>query len=232
MKKPAETLERQPAERPFEVRDFRFEVKLEDLTEDGQFEGYAAVFGNEDFYGDVIEPGAFKKSIRETKGQVPILWQHWTDEVIGVSLELEEDENGLHTRGQLVLATQRGLEAYELLKAKALKGLSIGFQTVKSLVDNDTGKRRLKEIKLWEYSLATFPANSLALVGSVKSSELARLAATLRELREVHPDVVRALLSDAEPQEHSAEEAAIEKREPALATLRDLFSQEKENQNG
>jgi HK97 family phage prohead protease len=33
------------------------------------------VFGNVDSYGDVIEPGAFAKTLQENP-VVPILWQH------------------------------------------------------------------------------------------------------------------------------------------------------------
>jgi hypothetical protein len=211
----------QPARDQLETRDFRFELRVDELSEDGQFEGYASVFGNADAYGDVIEPGAFKKTIKESKGNVPILWQHDPLEPIGLSLEMEEDEKGLRTKGQLVLATQRGREAYELLRAKALKGLSVGFQTVKSIVDNDTGGRRLKELKLWEYSLVTFPANRLALVGAVKSADIERLARALADLKERDPETVKALLSADEPLKHSPDGAATQQDgEPAIATLR------------
>jgi len=183
-----------------ETKDFAFELKLEELTDDGQFEGYASVFGNEDTHGDVVEKGAFRKTISESKGRIPILWQHDSWEPIGESLELEEDDHGLRTRGQIVLDTQRGAEAYALMKhTKAFRGLSIGYQTVKREIENlDDGKilRRLKEIKLWEYSLVTFPANKLAVVGNVKTSMLLR---DLRSLRLGDPDTFKALLAEIEP---------------------------------
>jgi len=207
-----------------EYKDFSFDLKLDELSEDGQFEGYASVFNNEDAHREIIEPGAFKKTLRESKGQVPVLWQHDPWEPIGVSLELEEDDKGLRTRGQLVLETQRGAEAYALLKSKALKGLSIGFQTIKWLVDRDAGIRRLKEIKLWEYSLVTYPANPLATVGNVKTVEIARLARFLRELRDTDPDTVKALLEAIEPPDGTRGAGAADlDEEPdadALSTLR------------
>ena len=43
---------------------------------DGTFEGYAAVFGNVDSYGDIIQPGAFTKTIQERRSQIKILWNH------------------------------------------------------------------------------------------------------------------------------------------------------------
>lgn len=202
-----------------ETKDFAFELKLEELTDDGQFEGYASVFGNEDSHGDIVEKGAFRKTIRESKGRVPILWQHDSWEPIGESLELEEDDHGLRTRGQIVLDTRRGAEAYALMKrTKGFRGLSIGYQTVKREIENlDDGQvvRRLKEIKLWEYSLVTFPANTLAVVGSVKTSMLLR---DLRSLRTGDPDLFKALLAEIEPGGSPLETsgAAIPEVEPDL----------------
>jgi len=52
-----------------------------------------------------------------------------------------------------------------------VRGLSIGFTTVKAVEpeDSEDGYRHLKEIKLWEVALVTFPANERAKVTDVKS---------------------------------------------------------------
>lgn len=144
---------------------FRFETKALD-DEAGMFEGYASVFGNVDLGGDVIDAGAFKKTLKEVKGR-PILWQHFSDMPIGVEIEAAEDEHGLRVKGQLNLATQQGAEAYALLKQGALRGLSIGFNTVKDAITDNI--RHIKELKLWEWSVVTFPMNTLANVTAVKS---------------------------------------------------------------
>lgn len=147
-----------------EQRGFKFEVKS--IDEQGIFEGYAAVFGNIDLGGDVIEPGAFKKTLQENP-RMPILWQHNPTEPIGVTLEAYEDGKGLRVKGQLNLETTRGREAYALLKQGALKGLSIGYDSVKEAWEGT--KRILKEIRLWEWSLVTFPMNPLAQIEAVKA---------------------------------------------------------------
>lgn len=147
-----------------ENKDFKLKVKQ--IGSEGEFEGYAAVFSNVDLAGDVIEPGAFTKTLQENK-VIPILWQHKQDEPIGVTTEIMQDDYGLHVKGQLNLNTTRGREAYELLKQGAIKGLSIGYETVKEAWIN--GIRHIKEIRLWEYSLVTFPANVEARVVAVKS---------------------------------------------------------------
>jgi len=147
-----------------EQRGFKFEVKS--IDEQGVFEGYADEFNNEELGGDIIEPGAFKKTLKENP-KMPILWQHDPREPIGVTLEAYEDDKGLRVKGQLNLETTKGREAYALLKQGALKGLSIGYDAVKELWEGTT--RRLKEIRLWEWSLVTFPMNLQAQVTAVKA---------------------------------------------------------------
>ena len=62
----------------------------------GEFSGYAAVFGNVDGGGDIIEKGAFTRTIAEDFARIKILSQHNSyDLPIGKPLELREDEKGL-----------------------------------------------------------------------------------------------------------------------------------------
>jgi HK97 family phage prohead protease len=147
-----------------EAKEFKLDVKA--IGDEGTFEGYAAVFGNIDLGGDVIDPGAFTKTLQENS-RIPILWQHDPKEPIGVTLQAQEDGKGLLVKGQLNLETTKGREAYALLKQGALKGLSIGYDAVKEVWDGAV--RRLKEIRLWEWSLVTFPMNPAAQVVAVKS---------------------------------------------------------------
>ena len=155
------------------TRDFGFEIKS--ITEDGIFEGYGSVFGVIDSYDEIVAPGAFAESLsaRKTSGNFPaLLWQHRSGEPIGIYTDMAEDNIGLKVTGQLALKTARGAEAYELLKMKAISGLSIGFVTREDSFDRVTGVRTLKRVDLWEVSLVTFPANDAARVQGVKSIEL------------------------------------------------------------
>lgn len=155
-------------------RRIDFEVKFASSDEKGQFTGYASTFeGEPDSYGDIIAPGAFTKSLvaHNDAGTTPLmLWQHRMDQPIGVWQSLKEDENGLAVSGNLVLETRRGKEAYGLLKAGALSGLSIGFR-INRFENLEGGGRRLLELDLLEISLVSLPAASRARVTNVKKGK-------------------------------------------------------------
>jgi len=167
--------------------DFGFELKS--LTETGAFEGYGSVFGVKDSYDEIVAPGAFADSLATHKaaGTMPaLLWQHRSAEPIGIYTGMSEDQIGLKVAGQLAMKTVRGQEAHELLKMKALSGLSIGFVTREDSYDRLTGIRTLKKVDLWETSLVTFPANDAARVQAVKSiEEIEDLKSAERYLRDV-----------------------------------------------
>ncbi len=166
----------------------RFEVKFDAAGVDektGTFEGYGAVFGNVDSYGDVIVKGAFKGSLKEwkkAKSLPPMLVQHggWmmTDMdalPIGKWEEMEEDDTGLRVTGRLInLDTERGKNIYGAMKEGVLDGMSIGYRAKEFIYGTkpDEPRRTLKAIDLVEVSVVTFPANGRARVDAVKANDL------------------------------------------------------------
>lgn len=150
------------------------ELRFAAGSAEGKIEGYGSVFGVRDMHGDQVQAGAFAASLKAHKaaGTMPaLLWQHDPSEPVGIWQRAEEDSRGLKLSGQLNLDTQRGKEAYSLLKQGALNGLSIGFVTAPNgaTLDPQTGLRTLTEIDLWEVSLVTFPSNRSARVTGLKS---------------------------------------------------------------
>jgi HK97 family phage prohead protease len=142
----------------------------EDGTEEeGTFTGYASVFNVTDSYGDIVVPGAFKRTLKNKK-QFPILWSHSILEPVGV-LTGVEDEKGLVVNGRLTKGVQKAQELRALMKDGAVNGLSIGYQVMKQEEDKEEDIRRLKEINLWEVSLCVFQACPGANVTAVKSME-------------------------------------------------------------
>lgn len=171
-----ESYEEEEEEKETEHIEITSEIKAEDIEkEDGTFIGYGSIFNNTDLGNDVVEKGAFTKSLGKTgpKG-VKMLFQHKTDMPIGVFESVEEDEKGLRVKGRLALKTQAGREAYELLKMGAIDGLSIGFRVKPDgqKYDSKSKRRYIKEVELMEISLVTFPMNPRARVRSVKGDGL------------------------------------------------------------
>ena len=151
-----------------EYKSVSFVLEIADEST-GEFSGYAAVFGNVDSGGDVIEKGAFTKTIAEDFARIKILSQHNSyDLPIGKPLELREDEKGLFIRGK-ISDTQKGRDIQTLLKDGVLNELSIGYDAVDYVVDESTHIRHLKEIKLWEVSIVTWAMNDQAKIDDVKS---------------------------------------------------------------
>lgn len=171
-------------------KSFNLEIKA--VQEDGFFSGYGAVFGNVDWYNDIILPGAFKNTLAKwsTKGKLPpVLWNHSTNEPIGIYTKLLEDEKGLYVEGKLLVDdVPKAKSTHALLKAGAIDGLSIGYRTVKSSYNEDTDIRELIELDLGEISIVTTPANDQSLITSVKSKlehgQLPSLAEFEKFLRE------------------------------------------------
>ncbi len=169
-----------------------FEYKF---TEDGgdpagTFEGYGSVFNNEDEGGDVMLPGAFKRTLANHKraGTMPkMLLNHGSmglgamvgsdpmaDLPIGKWKAMFEDGKGLEVKGRLInLDTERGKSIYGAMKEGELRGLSIGYR-VKDFVRGtkpSEPRRQLKEVDLFEVSPVTFPMNTQAGVSTVKLSD-------------------------------------------------------------
>lgn len=154
------------------------------VDEAGVFSGYASVFDVVDNQNDRIRKGAFGRSLRERGMDVRLLWQHKTDEPIGVFTDIKEDSHGLYVKGALLLEVQRAQEAYALLRSGAMNGMSIGYSVRRAEYDDVTGVRNILDVDLFEVSLVTFPANEAATVLSVKDAKPKTLREFERFLRE------------------------------------------------
>lgn len=147
--------------------DFPFELKA--LSDKGEFEGLAAVYGNVDLGGDVVQPGAFSETLQKRGVEVPIFWAHDSQNPVALGT-LTDGPEGLHVKGQLDMDVQAGREAFSRLKKRIVKGLSIGFRIAgESGVKFVDGVRHLLKLDLFEVSLVALPMNERALVTAVKA---------------------------------------------------------------
>jgi HK97 family phage prohead protease len=152
-------------------------LKLSSLEDDGTFTGLLSAYGNVDGGNDVVEPGAYTKTILESGGRLVMCWQHDQKDPIG-AFTMTDTPEGLVVKGQLNLddAVPSARRAYSMMKflhGVGLKmGLSIGYEVIKREFKN--GLRYLKELRLREGSLVTTPMNDLTWVTDVKGGGQAK----------------------------------------------------------
>lgn len=140
-------------------------------TPEGLIEGYASLFGERDQGGDVVQAGAYTKSLASLAGanrRVKMLWQHDPSQPIGVWDEVKEDSRGLWVKGRILTAVEKGREVLALIKEGAIDGLSIGYRTVNA-VRGAKGERLLTELDIWEVSMVTFPMLQSAKIENYKA---------------------------------------------------------------
>lgn len=180
-------------------------VELKTLGSDepaGTFEAIVAVFGNVDRGGDIVEPGAFKRTLsaRNGRGLPPIVWSHnWDTPPIGVTTEAEETEKGLRIKGRLFVAEGEdspvARQVYTAMKARdgrgksPLREFSFGYQATEVGFKEVDGQevRLIKHLDLFEVGPT--------LVGMNPATELVAVKTTTasppeggKEEREDNPD--------------------------------------------
>lgn len=129
------------------------------------FTGYASTW-DLDQGGDIITEGAFSKTLKEAGGRVKVLWQH--HEPIGKPISMEEDRKGLLVTAK-ISKTRLGDEALELMNDGVIDRMSIGYRIPEGKSEyNSDGIRIIRELKLLEFSLVTFPMNEAAVITDVK----------------------------------------------------------------
>jgi uncharacterized protein len=143
-------------------------------TVTGIVTGYFSIFGNKDSDGDIVMPGAFKRSINANgptseHPRILHLYMHNTNQPLSKPSVLKEDKTGLYFEST-ISHTTLGKDVIQLYQDKVLTEHSIGYQVVKREVDDSDKDRvqKLMELKLWEGSTVSWGANADALVTSVK----------------------------------------------------------------
>lgn len=149
------------------------------VDEEGVIEGLASVFATADRGGDVVHKGAFAKAAFP----IPMLASHDPADVIGVWEEGRETAEGLRVKGRLILTVQRAREVRDLILAKAIEGLSIGYVATRKAARKGGG-RDLLAVDLCEISVVAVPMHPGARITSAKSADQkGEETVTLEELR-------------------------------------------------
>lgn len=167
---------------------------LKQLQDEGNglVRAIVSVTGIRDNVNDVIEPGAYAKSLqtRTPKG----VWHHNWHESVSRTEDIKEllpgdpdlpkslpngqpwpsGAGALQVDTRFNLKTQRGREAYEdVIFFGDQQEWSIGYNVPVggSTVDSKTGIRSIKHLDLYEYSPVLFGAMPAARTGSVKAAQ-------------------------------------------------------------
>ena len=125
-----------------------------------------------DRMGDIVEPkGA------QFKLPIPLLWQHDSRQPIGWVTAAKVTDKGIEISGEVADVPEEGelktrlATAWQSIKAKLVRGLSIGFNAIEhAQIDGSWGVRFTK----WEWlelSAVTIPANGDATITAVKSAD-------------------------------------------------------------
>jgi HK97 family phage prohead protease len=136
-----------------------------------------------DTYGTVFDKGAFKKTIKERKGWLPIVWMHNPSEPIGRA-DVKEDDKGLWVKGQLDLDVQRGSEVHSGMKKGYITEMSHSFRGIKQKSVKAEDKSEIPhflEVQSFEISPVTtnFASNEEAVITGVRTQERGVISSSL-----------------------------------------------------
>ena len=136
---------------------------------------YFSAFGNKDSDGDILQNGAFTKTIKENFARIKHLKNH--DRVItpGVIKELHQDEFGAYAVSQLV-PTVIGKDTLIEYEHGIITEHSMGFGVMQEHMDKGTNANIITEVKLWEVSsLNAWGANMNTPTIGVKDEDIETL---------------------------------------------------------
>jgi HK97 family phage prohead protease len=146
------------------------------VDEDGErvIEGIATT-PEPDRVGDIVEPlGA------QFKNPLPLLWQHRHDAPVGHAVFGKPTKAGIPFRATIAKIEEPGAlkdrvdEAWQSVKAKLVRAVSIGFRSLEHAYIEGTGGIRFISTEIMELSLVTIPANASATIQTIKALDMGR----------------------------------------------------------
>ena len=125
----------------------------------GLVSGYFAMFGNKDLDGDVIENGAFAKTISERGPQgkqlIKYLLDHDKNKVVAKIMNLYEDEKGLRYEAKIG-SHAAGQDFQKMIESELINQHSFGFKVIQEMYDDQAKANRIKEVMMYEGSAVQF----------------------------------------------------------------------------
>ena len=121
--------------------------------------------------GDIMEPRGAQFEL-----PLPLLWQHDQTQPIGEVIAADVTSTGIRIKARIARVDEPGAlkdrldEAYQSLKAKLVRGLSIGWQPIEVLPIKGSFAIRAVKWAWRELSAVTIPANPETQILTVKSA--------------------------------------------------------------
>lgn len=146
----------------FKTKDIKLHVKEMDMNK-GIVQMYVSAFDSIDSDGDVMERGAFQKTISENgpggKNRIKHLWMHSPWDLIGRPISMKEDSTGLLVES--FVSDVRNSDYRKMYRDELITEHSVGFIPVKyeTVDDEDRFGFNFKEVRLMEYSSVVWGAN-------------------------------------------------------------------------
>lgn len=158
-----------------------FEMKADEV---GGISGFFSTYDKTpDSYGDIIEPGAFTKTLekREASGHpFPLCFNHDFSAVIGAVDSVKDTEKGPYIEAHF-LDTQQAQDVRKMLQSGAIYQFSFAYDVLGSRQPDEEEKKAgisnvLTEVEVYEVSVVTVPANQNAVATEVKAGRRNRKA--------------------------------------------------------
>ena len=138
-------------------------IELRAMTDGKTLVGYAAIFDSPSEplpWTEFVRRGAFRKTIKDG-ADVRLLIDHEGVPLARTksgTLTLTEDEVGLRIEAELDETNPDAAKIISALRRGDLSQMSFAFQTVKDAWSQDRQVRELKEVRLYDVSVVTYPA--------------------------------------------------------------------------
>lgn len=148
-------------------------LEIKALDDDERVITGIATTPSPDRVGDIVDPMGAKFA-----DEIPLLWQHRHDSPVGSTKFGRPTKRGIPFTATVAKIAEPGVlkdlvdMAWQSVKARLVKGVSIGFRPL----DYDImpgGGLNFSKTEIYELSLVTIPANAEATIQTIKAMDLA-----------------------------------------------------------
>lgn len=150
-------------------------LEVKSLDDDQRMISGMASTPEVDRVGDIVDPMGAKFA-----PEISLLWQHKHDSPVGIAEFGRPTKKGIPFKAVIARIEEEGPlkqlvdMAWQAVKAKLVRGVSIGFRPIKYDIMSEGGLK-FTETEIYELSLVTIPANASATISNIKAFGMPRM---------------------------------------------------------